>query len=845
MSKPITDSHLTHELSAKTEYMTPQKNIITTTRKASLSKSFMVASAIPLSTLSSVALAQTQTNTPVPESETTQNAERKPTANLEKVTITAAPNAEFKEDYVKNAKYTQALVDTPQTITVITDELLKEQKADNLIDALRNTPGITMQMGENANTSEGDAISMRGFSGNSLFLLDGVRNVGAVSRDTFNIESIEVTKGLAGAELGRGATGGAINQITKKPLPYTKREATIGIDTEAKTRLTADLNQPLNDDFDGRLNLMFEKGDAVERDEVDVEKYGIAPSIKWGTGTSTQVTAGAQILRLRNTPESGIPTVGMNGFYRGPTDYTVDDLNFSQLDYSLIDASNPQEVVDLLNRSNALLNNAPKVNEKNYYGESSDYEDIDSDAYSLIIDHDFDSEHDIHLTNTTRFSKTKMDRRLSSPYNIFNTPLNIRRGPGNVLEVYEELVDANMDINDPNTWRVSAIRQGVDRENKTLANLTNINILDVKTGRFSHDITTGIEFLKEEQENVGLTYPSLATNFPSLYHPNPSAPQAQVVRSGTDSNGETKTVAAYLFDTISINDQWDVMLGGRVDDYKTEFKERNDDGTSRKLKDDDTLYSYKGAVVYKPTTNSSIYANYGRTETPPGSENFTFSTTGRTGASPNSNPIFDPQKTKSWEIGTKWEVLDERLLLALAYYNTKHEDELAEADRDGNYTQFGEREIKGIEFSAQGEITPEWRVNFGIETMDTEITDVGGSSNFETGSSAQWAPEFTATLWSSYDYSDKLTFGGGVRYVDEQKRVTTSTVDPLRAAMPKIPDYWAVDAFASYRINNQLSADLNVYNLFDEDYLDSLNIGGVRAVKGEGRNAMLTLKYDF
>ncbi|PNK59834.1 TonB-dependent siderophore receptor [Psychrobacter sp. FDAARGOS_221] len=821
---------------------------IVSTRKPSLSKLLIMASAVPLSSMTSMAMAVEQSTTQAGSQSESINAVTDnqqisaPHITLDTTVINARPPAEFKANNLQNQKYTQPLVDVPQTVTVLDDRLIEEQKAGSLIDALRNTPGITMQMGENANSTEGDAISMRGFSGNSLFLVDGVRQVGAVNRDTFNVESIEVTKGLAGAEIGRGATGGAINIISKKPKSYEDYQTEFSIDSEGKARAVADLNRPFNDDLKGRLNLMYEKGDAVKRDEVDVKQFGIAPSITWDNGGATRVTASAEMLRSRNTPETGIPTIGMDGYFYGRTDYTVDDFDFSEFDYSRVDASTPEEVVAELNSANAARNAAPKVNDKNYYGMRSDYEDIDSDVFSVFVEHDLDD--DIQLTNTTRYSKTTMDRRSSAPYIPFNIPLNIRRGT-NKLEVYDKLIDLNVDKNDPSTWRVSAIRQGVDRENTTLANMTNINILDFQTGALSHDISTGIEFIKENQKNNGLTYPSLDSNFPSLYHPDPGSPQVATIANGTHTKGETKTMAAYLFDTIALNEQWDVMLGGRLDKYKTDFTTRNANGEKSTLKDEGTLHSYKSALVFKPTKQSSIYASYGRTETPPGSENFTFGTTGRNAANPNANPIFDPQKTKSWEIGSKWNVLDERLLLGLAYYHTTHEDELAELDENRNYVQFGKRQIKGIEFTAQGEITPDWRVNLGIQTMDTEIKKGSVSGPNSVGASSRWSPELTGTLWTSYDYNDKLTLGGGVRYVDEQKREANPDADLAQTSMPVIPDYWAFDVFASYRFNDAFSADLNINNVFDKDYLESVNILGYRAIKGEPLNAMLTLKYQF
>lgn len=86
------------------------------------------------------------------------------TTVLPKITVQSEVENKYKADAVSSPKYTQPLVDTPQTISVIKKELLKEQGATSLTEALRNTPGITLQLGENGNTSAGDAFQMRGFS---------------------------------------------------------------------------------------------------------------------------------------------------------------------------------------------------------------------------------------------------------------------------------------------------------------------------------------------------------------------------------------------------------------------------------------------------------------------------------------------------------------------------------------------------------------------------------------------------------------------------------------------------------------------------------------------------------
>ena len=109
---------------------------------------------------------------------------------LPEITVKNKTVSEYKVDQLSSVKSSQALVDTPQTVSIINKNLLKEQGATTLVEALRNTPGITLQLGENGNTSAGDAFQMRGFSTQSSTYLDGIRDLGAVSRDVFNLEQV-------------------------------------------------------------------------------------------------------------------------------------------------------------------------------------------------------------------------------------------------------------------------------------------------------------------------------------------------------------------------------------------------------------------------------------------------------------------------------------------------------------------------------------------------------------------------------------------------------------------------------------------------------------------------------
>ena len=113
-------------------------------------------------------------------------------------------------------KFTEPLRNTPQTITVIPQALMEAQSATTLRDVLRNVPGITIQAGEGG-TPAGDQMAIRGFSARTDIFIDGVRDFGGYSRDSFNLEQVEVTKGPASATSGRGSTGGSVNMVSKAP----------------------------------------------------------------------------------------------------------------------------------------------------------------------------------------------------------------------------------------------------------------------------------------------------------------------------------------------------------------------------------------------------------------------------------------------------------------------------------------------------------------------------------------------------------------------------------------------------------------------------------------------------
>src|SRR5688500_4314551 len=129
----------------------------------------------------------------------------------------------------QSPKYTQPLVDTPATITIVPSDLMQAQGVTTLRDALRNVPGISIQAGEGG-VPAGDNLTLRGFSARTDLFVDGVRDIGGYSRDPFNIEQVEVAKGPASARTGRGSTGGSINLASKTARlgDFSRASASVG-----------------------------------------------------------------------------------------------------------------------------------------------------------------------------------------------------------------------------------------------------------------------------------------------------------------------------------------------------------------------------------------------------------------------------------------------------------------------------------------------------------------------------------------------------------------------------------------------------------------------------------------
>ena len=190
------------------------------------------------------------------------------------------PDAPYRAIRSASGLFTEDLLDTPKSITVITDETLHDLGAKSFRDLFRSQPGITLGTGEGGNAF-GDRIFIRGFDSRNDVYVDGVRDPGVGSRETFAVQQIEILKGPSSAFGGRGTTGGAVSLVSKKPGEGDWGDVEFTLGTDATRRATLDVNHEVTDTFTVRVNAMMHDSEVAGRDEVFNDRWGIAAAAEW------------------------------------------------------------------------------------------------------------------------------------------------------------------------------------------------------------------------------------------------------------------------------------------------------------------------------------------------------------------------------------------------------------------------------------------------------------------------------------------------------------------------------------------------------------------------------------
>jgi len=241
-------------------------------------------------------------------------------------TVTVRPAPGYQVANITSATRTLTpLRDVPQSVTVATQELIKDQALVSIGDVVRYVPGMSAHQGENNR----DQVIIRGNSSSADFFLNGVRDDVQYYRDLYNLDRVEAIKGPNAMVFGRGGGGGVVNRVTKEADFRPVHEFAMQGGAYGRKRFAADLDQPVTDKLAFRFNGMYEDSDSF-RHAVNLERYGLNPTLTFAPDDRTKITLGYERLSDTRVADRGIPSfqgrpadVDISTFFGDPDESAV------------------------------------------------------------------------------------------------------------------------------------------------------------------------------------------------------------------------------------------------------------------------------------------------------------------------------------------------------------------------------------------------------------------------------------------------------------------------------------------------------------------------------------------
>ncbi len=290
---------------------------------------------------------------------------------------------------------------------------------------------------------------------------------------------------------------------------------------------------------------------------------------------------------------------------------------------------------------------------------------------------------------------------------------------------------------------------------------------------------------------------------------------------GNLANGSADTTAAYANDTVKLNDQWQVVAGLRRDRYDATL----DNTVSAPLHAEQTVYftSKRAGLIWQPSYEQSYYASYG-TSFNPSLETLTVT---------NNTQALPPESNKSYEIGGKWDLLDDKLDLTAALYQVEKTNARTQVSAT-EYALSGNIRVRGGEIGLAGHITESWQVYAGYTRLNALIVK---ASDGTQGNVPANTPSNSVSLWNSYRISSEWEVGGGATYLSQRYAANTNLVT--------VPGYTRWDAMVAWH-QPKYDVRLNFLNVGDKKYFDALiPSDGGRSIPGIGRTLLATVDYKF
>jgi len=635
-----------------------------------------------------------------------------------------------------------SLLETPQMVTVIPSEVLEDQLAVTLGDALRNDASVSL----GRVTSDRERFSLRGFSleENTNILKDGHQHFAKYRMPMALIDNVEVLKGPSSLLYGQSTPGGIVNLVTKKPSSENSVKFAVKGDDHGSFRNSIDATGSLNDSKTIRYRAIVEQQNNNSwreyQDGSNLESESVVGSLMTEFDVTDALTIALHYDKLDDVSgqDSGA-LVDDNGNVIGG-DSTIWDMPWTK-----IDAQSENYGVDVTYQINSYWQVATGYN--NQHNERERWESKPQTS-------DYDPSGDGSYKN--------------KPYN--------------------KLED----------WQQQSFYFDL--------------MGSVTTGGISHELLMGGNYLAHEYTSLKVKGDKFDGNI------NDGTIIEQPVLDYADGDAESedyKYYGVYVQDLMTLNDQWQVLAGVRYD--RQDKTDANNNAVLPKF-----------GIIYHPQDNASIYANYSESFEPQGRV--------LDDEDGNFNTELDPIKGEMYELGTKWEVLDNKLGINVAIFDiTRSNILLNEGSKDDPITtQGGEQHHQGAELSAIGKVNSDLSLITSVMYLDAKYAE----HNEYAGNRPEDVPEWTASIWSKYAFTEQLSVNLGAYY--EGERYGDAKNEFLKDS------YIRIDTGINYQTSvagNELQLRLNVDNLFDTDYLAGGENGEVNV--GEPRTFKFGVSYTL
>jgi catecholate siderophore receptor len=450
-----------------------------------------------------------------------------------------------------------------------------------------------------------------------------------------------------------------------------------------------------------------------------------------------------------------------------------------------------------------LFNGPAPVNRTNYYGfEKGNYLRTYDDIGTVRVEHDFNG--GLTLRNQVRYANYARRALITEPQIVsptLSTPLD--------------------------AMQASRRQIGVASEETYLVEQLDVTA-QLQSGPFKHTLMAGIEAGRESSDPTRPTWTNVPTT--SLLNPDPNQPFSGAATIASIVHTTAVSAAAYALDTIQLGRKWIVTGGIRWDRFSTDYSQAVVSASAFSRVDE--MSSWRAALVYKPLPFGTVYFDAG-TSFNPSAESLSLT------ASTVSLP---PEKNKTYEFGTKWDVSNGRISLRGALFRTEKTN-AREPDPTNPLLNVlaGNQRVDGVQVGASGRLTSRWEILASYAYLDSKVV----RSQYypaSVGRPLANVPANTFNLWTEW-LRPTWELGAGCNYVSSRTASSTAPFDPTTGLLKEVPGYWVFNAMAERRLNEHLELQANVYNLANRYYYDELHPAHI--VLGPGRSALIGFKFKF